>query len=79
VTWAISTRCDPATDIEVLNNQWSGPLDPLLRPGTHFNSRGLIDACRPWSRRDSFPPVAEISPEHLAEARKKWGPILGLD
>jgi 4-hydroxy-3-polyprenylbenzoate decarboxylase len=78
VVWAISTRCDPAGDIEISRNQWSGPLDPMLQAGTHFNSRGLIDACRPWQRRDAFPPVAEIAPDELAAARKKWGPVLGL-
>ncbi len=72
VIWALSTRCDPATSIDVIGKAWSGPLDPMLPKGTVENSRAVIDACRPWSRRDSFPPVAEASREVMAETYAKW-------
>jgi 4-hydroxy-3-polyprenylbenzoate decarboxylase len=78
VTWALATRCDPATDIEVLNHQWSGPLDPLSPPGSNMNTRAIVDACRPWAQRDSFPPVVALSRETLAAAREKWGRILNI-
>jgi len=42
VMWAISTRSDPATDIDIMRKGWSGPIDPLVRtaiplitPGGH--------------------------------------------
>lgn len=78
VIWAISTRCDPPKDIEFLHNQWSGPLDTMLPRGTHMNSRAIVDACRPWAQRDSFPPVAAVGREELARTRAKWAQILGL-
>ena len=28
VMWAISTRSDPATDIDIMRKSWSGPIDP---------------------------------------------------
>lgn len=66
VLWAISTRSDPAQDIEFIKRAWSGPLDPMLNAdGT--NSRALIDACRPFERLKTFPPVARAS-DGLREA-----------
>jgi hypothetical protein len=37
----------------------------------------VIDACRPWERLSSFPPVAESDPAYLAEVRSRWGHVLG--
>ncbi|MFM2129793.1 MAG: hypothetical protein RL477_1339 [Pseudomonadota bacterium] len=72
VIWALSTRCDPATSIDVIGKAWSGPLDPMLPKGVVENSRAVIDACRPWSRRDSFPPVAEASKDVMAATYARW-------
>ena len=41
-----------------------------------FNSRLLIDACRPWEWRDKFPPAIGPSPEVKRETREKWGFLL---
>jgi hypothetical protein len=30
VIWAMTTRCDPVQDIEILRRCWSSPLDPIL-------------------------------------------------
>jgi 4-hydroxy-3-polyprenylbenzoate decarboxylase len=72
VLWAVATRCDPETSIDILRNCWSGPLDPSLPPDKRAardftTSRAIIDACRPFSWRERFPRVNEISPE-LREA-----------
>lgn len=76
VVWAMSTRCDPATDIEVTRRTWASKLDPMLAAGLPtYNSRAVIDACRPFERKDSFPPVAEASPELLADTLGKWSHI----
>lgn len=72
VIWAMSTRCDPVRDIDTVRGSWSTPLDPLL-PGPPFQSnRAVVNACRPWERLDSFPPVAEVTPEMRGRIRKKW-------
>jgi 4-hydroxy-3-polyprenylbenzoate decarboxylase len=50
VIWALSTRCDPAQDIDIIGKAWSGPLDPMLAAGQSENSRAIVDACIPWQR-----------------------------
>ena len=57
------TRCDPAEDIDIVRRAWSGPLDPRLPKGTTWNSRGLIDACRPFDMLKDFPLVVRASDE----------------
>lgn len=74
VIWALSTRCDPETDLEVIRRCWSGPLDPIIpknRKG--FNSRAVLDACRPFEWMSEFPVTVEISDQVKEETLKKWG------
>jgi len=79
VVWAMSTRCDAAEDIEIIRKCWSGPLDPVIPQGKKgYNSRALIDACRPYDWKDDFPPVAESSRELRDQTYKKWKDVLGL-
>lgn len=76
VVWAMCTRCDPAVDIDVLRKAWGSPADPLLRPGDPpYNSRAIIDACRPYERLNDFPRVAEASPELLRTVERKWSDL----
>jgi len=63
VVWAMSTRCDPAEDLEIVHKLWSTPLDPILRGPPYQSNRAIVDACRPWGWKDEFPRVAEASPE----------------
>ena len=37
-----------------------------------YNSRVVIDACIPYERLDTFPQVAQTSPELAAEMRRKF-------
>jgi 4-hydroxy-3-polyprenylbenzoate decarboxylase len=77
VIWAMASRSDPDTDIDIIRRCWSGPLDPIIQPGKKgFNSRAIIDACRPFEWMKDFPPVAESSKEVLDATAKKWGEIL---
>ena len=62
VVWAMCTRCDPAEDIDFIRRHWSGPLDPRLPKGVTWNSRAVIDACRPFDMLKDFPPVVRASP-----------------
>ena len=66
--WAVLTRSDPATSIDIIRNAWSTPLDPRIEPerkaaGDYTNSRAIIDACRPWHWRDKFHKVYVPTPE----------------
>lgn len=75
VVWAMTTRCDPETDLEILRRCWSGPLDPVIPQGKKgFNSRVVVDACRPYEWMKDFPAVVGLSPAQKEEVLKKWGP-----
>ena len=76
VIWAIASRCDPDEDLDIIRKAWSGALDPRKRAGDNFNSRGILDACRPYDWKDEFPPVAESSPELKAQTLAKWGHLI---
>ena len=77
VLWALSTRSDPVESIDIVRRCWSGPLYPRIQPGKKgFNSRALIDACRPFEWMKDFPPVAESSPELRDKVRKKWKKVI---
>jgi UbiD family decarboxylase len=79
VVWAMCTRADPEQSVDIIKRAWSGPLDPIIHPSRKgFNSRMIIDACRPFEWRDQFPAVAEASAELMERTRAKWGEtILG--
>ena len=72
VIWAMCTRCDPAEDIDFIHRAWSGPLDPRLPKGVAWNSRALVDACRPFEMLGDFPPVVKASVELRDEVRRKF-------
>ena len=75
VIWAMATRSDPAMDIEIIRKTWGSRIDPLYctyPPGTTYNSRAIIDACRPFEHLATFPRVAASSSAELERARKKW-------
>lgn len=78
VIWALCTRCDVAGGITTLNNAWSTPLDPMAYPADKpsFNSRLVIDACKPWHRLGTFPQTVEPSNEYKAQIIAKWADIL---
>ncbi len=77
VMWAVSTRSDPARSIEIIRRSWSGPLDPAIRPEEKgFNSRAIIDACKPYESIGHFPPVVGCSPELKRKTMERWGTTL---
>ena len=78
VIWAMCARVDAREDVEVLKSCWSTPLDPTSYPLDEriFNSRMVIDACRPWLRRKDFPKVARSSKELDARIKAKWAHVL---
>ena len=79
--WAMITRSDPATSIDIIHNAWSTPLDPRISPedraaGNMTNSRAIIDACRPFHWKDEFPMVNAPSPEVARKAKERFGFLL---
>jgi UbiD family decarboxylase len=68
VLWAMMTRVDPATNIDIVDGCWSTPLDPRMPPEKraardHTNSRAIFYAVRPFEWRDKFPKTSRVSRE----------------
>ena len=79
--WAMTTRCDPATSVDILRRMRSTPADPRLTPDQRktrdfTNSRMVVDATRPYDWKDKFPKVNAPSQEIARKAREKFGYLL---
>ncbi|WIX75855.1 UbiD family decarboxylase [Amycolatopsis carbonis] len=78
VVWAMCGRTNPELDIEVMKRTWGSRVDPLTLPGEiAFNSRAVIDACRPFERLADFPAVAESTEDLVASVTRRWPEVLG--
>jgi len=81
VLWAMMTRVDPATNIDIIDGCWSTPLDPRMPPEKrenhdHTNSRGIFYAVRPFAWRDKFPKVSRSSRELREKTIAKFKGII---
>ncbi|MDP2644802.1 MAG: UbiD family decarboxylase, partial [Desulfobacterales bacterium] len=77
VLWAMMTRVDPKTNIDLIDQCWSTPLDPRMPlakrdSGDHTNSRAVFYAVRPFEWRDKFPVVSRSSREFREKVIKKY-------
>ena len=83
VLWAMETRVDPASDIEVVDNCWSTPLDPRMPPDKraakdHTNGRAIFYAVRPFTWKDEFPQVSRSPRELHRQVMEKYFAGSGL-
>ncbi len=79
VLWSMCTRCDPKDGVDILNGCWSTHLDPMSYSHEDpRNSRVVVDACKPFKRRETFPIVARNSEALEKRIREKFGNILPL-
>ncbi len=81
VLWAVATRCDPETSIDICRKIWSIKIDPRLTKekkdaGDYTSSVAIIDACKPYHWINDFPPTTKIGEELLRETDEKWGKYL---
>jgi 4-hydroxy-3-polyprenylbenzoate decarboxylase len=81
VVWAMQTRVNPPTDIEIIDNCWSTPLDPRMPPEKreakdYTNGRAVFYAVRPWTWRDQFPEVNRTERSKLHEVMDKYRDVL---
>jgi len=79
--WAMVTRSDPATSMDILRRMRTSPADPRMPPdqraaGDLTNSRAIIDATRPYEWKEQFARVNASSPEVARKAREKFGYLL---
>lgn len=74
VVWAMCTRCDYRSDQIVIPDSWSSPLDPMAYPAERplYTTKVVVDACRPWDRRDRFPQVVGLADERRRMLRERW-------
>jgi UbiD family decarboxylase len=81
VVWAICTRADPASAVELIKGGWATTLDPRLSPAKKVSGdttvgRMLIDACKPFHWKDEFPRTNVFSAEMRQATAEKWKDVL---
>ena len=80
VLWAMMTRVDPPTNIEIVDGAWSTPLDPRMPPEQsakdHTNGRAIFYAVRPYAWREKFPKVSRSSRELREQVIKKFRHVI---
>jgi UbiD family decarboxylase len=79
--WAMVSRYDPATSVDILRRMRTSPADPRLTPEQRkardlTNSRMIVDATRPYEWREKFPKVNAPTPEVAQKAREKFDYLL---
>ena len=81
VLWAMMTRVDPPTNIDIVDGCWSTPLDPRMPPDKrdskdHTNGRAIFYAVRPFEWKDRFPKVSRSSRELRERVIAKFRSII---
>jgi UbiD family decarboxylase len=81
VLWAMCTRVDPATAVDVIKDAWTADLDPRVSParrvaGDLTVGRMLINACKPFGWRDQFAKTNMFNVEERRKLEAKWGDLL---
>jgi UbiD family decarboxylase len=80
VLWALSTRCHPTEDIDILRNTWSTGLDPSQFPSEArpYGSKVLINACKPHRYLKQFPQSTLLRRSTHDKVVERWRE-LGFD
>jgi 4-hydroxy-3-polyprenylbenzoate decarboxylase len=77
VMWAVTTRCEPAEQIDIVRNAWSSALDPRIPAeakamGVTSHSKAIIEAVRPFGWKDRYPPTSALTAEETRAIEAKW-------
>jgi len=81
VMWAITTRCEPSEQVDIVRNAWSSALDPRIPPaekarGVTSHSKLIIEAVKPFAWKDAFPRTSALSHDEARAITDKWGEAL---
>jgi 4-hydroxy-3-polyprenylbenzoate decarboxylase len=81
VMWAITTRCEPSEQIDIVRNAWSSALDPRIPledklSGITSHSKAIIEAVRPFAWKDKYPPTSALTADEAKEIETKWGGVI---
>jgi 4-hydroxy-3-polyprenylbenzoate decarboxylase len=74
VMWALSTRCNPSDDLDILRNTWSTGLDPSQFPpeARPYGSKVLINACKPHRYLKDFPRPTLLRESTYKRVAGRW-------
>jgi UbiD family decarboxylase len=77
VMWALSTRCNPSADLDILRNTWSTGLDPSRYPPEMrpYGSKVLIDACKQHKYLKQFPRSTLLRREVYERVSGRWAEL----
>jgi UbiD family decarboxylase len=80
VIWAMSTRCHPVEDIDILRNTWSTWLDPTQNPPEErpWGSKALINACKDHRHLEAFSKRTTLTREMWERLAARWSVEFGL-
>jgi 4-hydroxy-3-polyprenylbenzoate decarboxylase len=80
VFWAMTTRCDPESDIDILRQTWSTWLDPTKNPPEErpWGSKALVNACRQHKYLPIFSQRTVLTRSMYEQVKDRWSE-LGLD
>jgi UbiD family decarboxylase len=74
VIWAMSSRCNPIDDIDILRNTWSTWLDPTQNPPEKrpYGSKALINACKEHRYLPVFSKRTTLRREIYEKVANEW-------
>ena len=74
VIWAMSSRCNPIEDIDLLRNTWSTWLDPTQNPPEErpYGSKALINACKEHRYLPVFSKRTTLRKEIYDQVAARW-------
>lgn len=74
VIWAMSSRCNPIDDIDLLRNTWSTWLDPTQNPPEKrpYGSKALINACKEHRHLPVFSKRTALRKEVYDKVAGEW-------
>jgi UbiD family decarboxylase len=81
VMWAVTTRCEPSEQIDIVRNAWSSALDPRIpaeakAAGITSHSKAIIEAVRPFGWKDKYPPTSALTADEAREIKQKWSGVI---
>jgi len=81
VMWAVTTRCEPSEQIDIVRNAWSSALDPRIPladkdSGITSHSKAIIEAVKPFAWKDKYPPTSALGQHEMREIERKWGDVI---
>jgi len=81
VIWALGTRCDPETSIDIIRGTVTDQKDPIIPPERRAreefsSSTAIIMACKPFGWMKEYPPTIRSSPELLKRVKEKWAKLI---